>query len=146
LRYAGYWYDSELEWYWLTTRYYNSEDLRFLQPDPSDQDGVHTYAYVGDDPVDAADPSGLKDFPSCAVSPTIYAWLCRKLTGDPNKDPLYRFVMETISDPDNQQLFFMVLTDGLFAAAEGGLTSPSREGETPPKVLRTPKTLRLPPG
>ena len=22
VRYAGYWYDSEMEWYWLTTRYY----------------------------------------------------------------------------------------------------------------------------
>ncbi len=59
LRYAGYWYDSEVEWYWLTTRYYNPEDLRFLQPDRSDQDGVHTYAYVGDDPVDETDPTGL---------------------------------------------------------------------------------------
>jgi len=59
LRYAGYWYDSAVQWYWLTTRYYNPEDLRFLQPDPSDLDGVRTYAYVGDDPIDYDDPSGL---------------------------------------------------------------------------------------
>jgi len=59
LRYAGYWYDAELQWYWLSVRYYDPEDLHFLQPDPSDQDGVHTYAYAGDDPVDYYDPSGL---------------------------------------------------------------------------------------
>jgi len=59
LRYASYWYDSEVEWYWLTTRYYNPEDLRFLQPDPLDLDGVHTYAYAGDDPIDYNDPAGL---------------------------------------------------------------------------------------
>jgi len=59
VRYAGYWYDSEVQWYWLSVRYYDPEEMRFLQPDPSDEDGVHTYAYVGDDPVDASDPSGL---------------------------------------------------------------------------------------
>jgi RHS repeat-associated protein len=58
VRYAGYWYDSEVQWYWLSVRYYDPEEMRFLQPDPSDEDGVHTYAYVGDDPVDATDPSG----------------------------------------------------------------------------------------
>jgi len=59
LRYAGYWYDAELQWYWLSVRYYDPEDMHFLQPDPSDQDGVHTYAYAADDPVDYYDPTGL---------------------------------------------------------------------------------------
>jgi len=59
VRYAGYWWDGELEWSWLTTRYYDPEDLRFLQPDPSDLDGVHTYVYASDDPADYVDPSGL---------------------------------------------------------------------------------------
>jgi RHS repeat-associated protein len=63
LRYRGYWYDSAVQWYWLTTRYYNPEDLRFLQPDPSDLDGVRTYAYVGDGPIDYDDPSGLDFWP-----------------------------------------------------------------------------------
>lgn len=58
LRYRGYWWDGELEWNWLGGRYYDPEDLRFLQPDPSDQDGVHTYAYALDDPVDYSDPMG----------------------------------------------------------------------------------------
>ncbi len=59
LRYAGYWYDEKLSWYWLSVRYYDPEIERFLAPDPSEQDGVRTYAYVGDDPIDAIDPSGL---------------------------------------------------------------------------------------
>jgi len=59
LRYAGYWYDEKLSWYWLSVRYYDPEIERFLQPDPSEQDGVRTYAYVGDDPVNEVDPTGL---------------------------------------------------------------------------------------
>jgi len=59
LRYAGYWYDEKLSWYWLSVRYYDPEIERFLQPDPSEQDGVRTYAYVGDDPIDLTDPTGL---------------------------------------------------------------------------------------
>ncbi len=59
LRYDGYWYDSEVQWYWLNVRYYNPEDLRFLQPDPTEQDGVCTHVYVGDDPVDFYDPTGF---------------------------------------------------------------------------------------
>ena len=67
LRYAGYWYDEKLSWYWLNVRYYDPEIERFLQPDPSEQDGVRTYAYVGDDPIDWSDPSGLS---SPAPTPT----------------------------------------------------------------------------
>jgi len=59
LRYRGYYYDEKLTYYWVSVRYYDPEGMRWLQPDPSDQDGVRTYAYVGDDPVDAADPDGL---------------------------------------------------------------------------------------
>jgi len=59
LRYRGYWYDEKLSWYWVSVRYYDPETARWLQPDPSETDGVRTYAYVGDDPIDAADASGL---------------------------------------------------------------------------------------
>ncbi len=59
LRYAGYWYDEKLSWYWLSVRYYDPEIERFLQPDPSEQDGVRTYAYVDDNPLDASDATGL---------------------------------------------------------------------------------------
>jgi len=59
LRYDGYWYDTETGWYWLQIRAYDPVLKRFLQPDPSGQDGQFSYAYAGDDPVDASDPTGL---------------------------------------------------------------------------------------
>jgi len=58
-RYASYWYDTELGWYWVQVRHYSPSLERWLQPDPSRQDGTLSYVYVGDDPVDATDPSGL---------------------------------------------------------------------------------------
>ncbi len=59
LRYRGYYDDEALTYYWVGVRYYDPEAMRWLQPDPSEQDGVRTYAYVANDPVDAYDPSGL---------------------------------------------------------------------------------------
>src|SRR5579883_619868 len=59
LRYAGYWDDAELGWYWAGVRYYSPSVKRWLQPDPSQIDGVRTYVYVGDDPIDFKDPSGF---------------------------------------------------------------------------------------
>ncbi len=60
LRYHGYWYDEKLSWYWVSVRYYDPEVARWLQPDPSEMDGVRTYAYVGDDSIDRSDPTGLR--------------------------------------------------------------------------------------
>jgi len=42
---------------------------RFLQPDPSQQEGIFTYVYSGDDPVDYNDKSGMDPAPS-GVDPT----------------------------------------------------------------------------
>ncbi len=78
LRYRGYWYDGwydgagqfnsgsygsnddrPLPWYALTNRAYDPRLERFLQPDPSSQDGVRSYAYCHDAPIDCSDPTGL---------------------------------------------------------------------------------------
>src|SRR6185437_5795658 len=59
LRYAGYWYDNELGWYWLSVRAYDPVLARFTQPDPSEQEGLFSYVYVGDSPSDMVDASGL---------------------------------------------------------------------------------------
>ncbi len=78
LRYRGYFYDAwydgaglrannqyvsqgdrPLPWYWLGVRSYDPALERFLQPDPSAQDGARSYAYCHDAPADCADPSGL---------------------------------------------------------------------------------------
>ncbi len=58
LRYAGYWYDTKLDWYWLSVRSYEPEGW-FIQPDPSMIEGTRSYIYVSDDPIDVQDPSGL---------------------------------------------------------------------------------------
>ena len=60
LRYAGYWYDNELGWYWLRVRSYDPALERFLQPDPSEIEGLFSYVYAQDDPIDSYDPSGLE--------------------------------------------------------------------------------------
>ena len=73
LRYAGYWYDAELGWYWASVRYYSPSIKRWLQPDPSMQDGVRTYVYVGDDPVDATDPGGLSANPCGTILGVLIA-------------------------------------------------------------------------
>jgi RHS repeat-associated protein len=66
LWYRGYLYDRELQtpgtgagWYWLSVRSYDPTLERFIQPDPSEQDGTRSYVYCGDDPLDCSDPSGL---------------------------------------------------------------------------------------
>src|SRR6185437_12413663 len=63
LRYAGSWYDNELGWYWLSVRAYDPVLERFLQPDPSEQEGLFSSIYAGDNPSDLGDPSGLFPIP-----------------------------------------------------------------------------------
>jgi len=58
LRYASYWFDAALGWYWVGARSYDPEG-RWVQPDPSQADGLRTYVYADDDPVDETDALGL---------------------------------------------------------------------------------------
>ncbi len=85
LRYAGYWYDEKVSWYWLRVRYYDPEIARFLAPDPSQQDGVRTYAYVNNDPIDATDPSGLHRYliwAAAFIAPKTISYLGVNYAGD----------------------------------------------------------------
>ncbi len=62
LRYRGYVYDEALTWYWLDGRQYDPEAMRFLQPDPTTLDGVRTYVYANDDPIDLVEVGGAFTF------------------------------------------------------------------------------------
>ncbi len=58
--YTGQRIDAESGFYYYRTRQYHSGWGRFLQSDPVGYSaGVHLYAYVGNDPLNLVDPSGL---------------------------------------------------------------------------------------
>jgi RHS repeat-associated protein len=64
IRYRGYYFDSEINLYYLQSRYYNSAWGRFISADVymDTQDGIlgtNMYAYCQNDPVNLVDPSGL---------------------------------------------------------------------------------------
>jgi len=64
IRYRGYYYDSETNWYYLNARYYSPEWRRFISPDdtayldPESVNGLNLYCYCNNDPVNYCDPSG----------------------------------------------------------------------------------------
>ncbi|RIA77821.1 RHS repeat-associated protein [Anaeroplasma bactoclasticum] len=63
-RYKGYYYDTDLELYYLKSRFYNPVLLRFITPDSieyldsSSIIGLNLYAYCGNDPVMYVDGDG----------------------------------------------------------------------------------------
>jgi RHS repeat-associated protein len=59
-KYTGRYYDAETGLYYYRSRYYSDALGRFLQTDfIGYRDGLNWYAYVGNDPINNTDPSGL---------------------------------------------------------------------------------------
>ena len=64
LRYRGYYYDIETQWYYLQSRYYNPQWRRFISADAyCDTDtgivGTNMFAYCDNNPVNSADYTGF---------------------------------------------------------------------------------------
>ena len=63
-RYRGYYWDNDLQLYYLMSRYYDPATGRFINADmldylePDSINGLNLYAYCGNDPVNRFDPSG----------------------------------------------------------------------------------------
>ncbi len=64
IRYRGYYYDTDTDFYYLQSRYYDPEICRFINADdisylePTEFSGTNLYAYCKNDPVNYCDPSG----------------------------------------------------------------------------------------
>jgi RHS repeat-associated protein len=60
--YTGQYYDPETRLHYYRARYYSAATGRFLQTDPVGyKDDLNWYAYVGNDPMNGSDPTGLVD-------------------------------------------------------------------------------------
>jgi len=157
LRYTGSWYDVELGWYWLTTRAYDPVLERFLQPDPSQQEGIFTYVYSGDDPVDYNDKSGMDPASdamqsACADDPTsgacMAAWAAFTSAAYANYGPTGPAALAAEADPlpSGDSVGGApppVATIGaILAAAAGGEATPVPPGPgptpAPPAATPTP--------
>ena len=64
IRYRGYYFDTEIGFYYLQTRYYDPTTGRFVTidgiayADPESINGLNLYAYCGNNPVMNVDPDG----------------------------------------------------------------------------------------
>ena len=67
-RYRGYYWDNDLQLYYLQTRYYDPSVCRFISPDsheyldPETFGGLNLYTYCYNNPISYADPSGNLPF------------------------------------------------------------------------------------
>jgi RHS repeat-associated protein len=62
LLYAGQYVDSESGLYYLRARYYDPTTAQFLTIDPMVAETMSPYAYTAGDPINAADPSGQREW------------------------------------------------------------------------------------
>ena len=84
-RYKGYYYDTDIELYYLKSRFYNPVLLRFITPDSieyldsSSVIGLNLYAYCGNDSVNMVDEEGNSGILACLIIGAVAGgsgWFC----------------------------------------------------------------------
>ena len=69
MEYTGQIYDADIGLSYYMNRYYDAKQGRFISQDPAGASGSGTnlYNYVGNDPVDLTDPTGMSAFSPAGV-------------------------------------------------------------------------------
>jgi RHS repeat-associated protein len=106
-QYTGEAWDGEVELLYLRARYYRPEVGRFLSKDPvmpdaQDPSGSQAWVYVGNNPVNATDPSGMAPFSGAYDAPagsTERSWDDRNLTWW-----LYQELVTNVDGPEASQI------------------------------------------
>ncbi|MEP3244233.1 MAG: RHS repeat-associated core domain-containing protein [Sneathiella sp.] len=132
-RFTGRRLDAETGLYYYRARYYSPAQGRFLSPDPIGYgDGMNMYAYVGNDPINFVDPSGL--FKASVANTASKTWSKLSSHG--------RYVANDISrDIDRFKRRPIKFTDSVLASLPGvgkGLSGVVRLGKAAGKGLTTP--------
>ena len=148
-RYRGYYYDTDLDWYYLQSRYYNPQTGRFLNADGYASTGqgllgYNMYVYCGNDSINKVDPTGR-----------FWIELWENLTQSFQQASGYFAVAAGISQVDTPApgiadiLSVFLLAGGLLycsaCATYDTITAPTLPSMTIPKAEERVEALPLPP-
>ena len=116
-RYRGYYWDNDLQLYYLMSRYYDPQTGRFINADsleyldPKTIGGLNLYAYCGNNPVMRADPMG-----------TISITLIAGLIGF-GISFVSSIISQATDKEDGEINWVVAIVDGIFGAIDGVLSA-----------------------
>lgn len=130
LQWQGQYADDESSYIYLRSRYYDPATAQFLTQDPLQSITGTPYAYAGDDPVNASDPTGLS--PGSTFDSLVMTfdpmYLVVDGTGNLVRDIKAHCSLGTIWADTTEIGKGVVLTGSLFLGGGAGLTRDVGEG------------------